>query len=96
VKTAPARFVQCAERIFSLTANGPDDLECALAGIDRFEAFLKSINCPTRLSEMGIDDQLIEICARETLRIIHDANGHLPARSPMTEADIVSVLRAAA
>jgi hypothetical protein len=45
---------------------------------------------------MGIDDQLIETCARETLRIIHDANGQLPARSPMTEADIVSVLRTAA
>jgi len=88
--------VQFAERIFGLTAKGPDDLECALAGIDRFEAFLKSIGCPTRLSEVEIDEQLIETYARETLRIIHDENGRLPARAPMTEADIVSVLRAAA
>jgi len=95
-QAAPARFVQFAERIFGLTAKGPDDLECALAGIDRFEAFLKSIGCPTRLSEVDIDEQLIETYARETLRIIHDENGRLPARAPMTEADIVSVLRAAA
>ncbi|MGB7934664.1 MAG: iron-containing alcohol dehydrogenase, partial [Gammaproteobacteria bacterium] len=95
-KTAPAKFVQFAVRIFGLTAKAADDMECALAGIDHFEAFLKSINCPTRLSEVGIDDQLIETYARETLRIIHDANGRLPARAPMTEADIVSVLRAAA
>ena len=95
-QTAPAKFVQFAERIFGLTAKGPDDLECALAGIDRFEAFLKSIGCPTRLSEVDIDEQLIETYAKETLRIIHDENGRLPARTPLTEADIVSVLRAAA
>ena len=95
-QTAPAKFVQFAERIFGLTATGPDDLECALAGIDRFEAFLKSIGCPTRLSEVGIDEPLIENYAKETLRIIHDENGRLPARVPMTQADIVSGLRAAA
>jgi alcohol dehydrogenase YqhD (iron-dependent ADH family) len=95
-QTAPAKFVQFAERIFGLTATGPDDLECALAGIDRFEAFLKSMGCPTRLSEVDIDDKLIETYAKETLRIIHDENGRLPARTPMTQADIVSVLHAAA
>jgi alcohol dehydrogenase YqhD (iron-dependent ADH family) len=94
-QTNTAKFVQFAERIFSLTAKGPDDMECALAGIDRFEAFLKSIGCPTRFSELGIDDQLIETYAKETLRIIHDENGLLPARAPMTEVDIVGVLRAA-
>jgi len=94
-KTNPAKFVQFAERIFGLAATGPDDLECALAGIDRFEAFLRSIGCPTRLSELGIDDALIETYATETLRIVHDDNGLLPARPAMSAADIVGVLRAA-
>jgi alcohol dehydrogenase YqhD (iron-dependent ADH family) len=66
-----------------------------LAGIDRFEDFLKSIGCPTHFSELGIDDKLIETYAKETLRIIHDEDGLLPARPPMSEADIVGVLRAA-
>jgi len=92
----PARFVQFAERIFGLTSRGPDDLECALAGIDRFEAFLASIGCPTRFSDLGIDDTLIETYAKETLRIVHDAKGNLPARPPMSGEDIVAVLRAAA
>ncbi len=95
-RTHTARFVQFAERIFGLSASGPDDLECALAGIDRFEAFLESIGCPTRFSELGIDGQLVETYAKETLRIVHDASGRLPARPPMTEADLVEVLRAAA
>jgi hypothetical protein len=32
--------------------------------------------------------------AKDTLRIIHDGNGKLPARPAMSEADIVGVLRA--
>ena len=94
-KTNTPKFVQFATRIFGLTAKGPDDRECALAGIDRFEAFLKSIGCPTHLSEVGIDGQLLETYAKETLRITHDKDGNLSARPPMTEADIVAVLRAA-
>lgn len=94
-RTNTAKFVQFAERIFGLTAAGPDDIDCALAGIDRFEAFLKSIGCPTRFAELGIDDQLVETYAKETLRIVHDEEGLLPARPAMSEADIVGILRAA-
>lgn len=90
-----AKFMQFAQRIFGLTASGPDYMECALAGIDCFEAFLTSVGCPTRFSALGIDDQLIETYAKEALRIIHDENGLLPARPAMSEADIVSVLHAA-
>lgn len=93
-KANTAKFVQFAERIFGLSAKGPNDLECALAGIARFEEFLKSIGCPTRFSDLGIDGKLIEAYAKETLRIIHDENGKLPGRPPMTQEDIVEVLRA--
>ncbi len=94
-RTNPAKFVQFAERIFGLKSKGSDDLDCALAGIDRFEQFLKSIGCPTRFSDLGIDGSLIETYAKETLRIINDGNGKLPARPAMSEADIVGVLKAA-
>lgn len=90
-----AKFVQFAERIFGLSPTGPDDLACALAGIDLLEAFLKSIGCPTRFADLGIDGSLIETYARDTLRIVNDGNGTLPARPPMTEADIIAVLRTA-
>lgn len=89
----PAKFAQFARRVMGVT--GGDDLACALEGIDRFEAFLKSIGCPTRFSDLGIGDELLETYATDTLKIIHDENGNLPARPAMTEADIVAVLRAA-
>jgi alcohol dehydrogenase len=91
----PEKFVQFAERIFGLKAKSSDDLDCALQGIDRFEFFLKSIGCPTRLSELNIDDTLIARYAQDTLRILHDENGNLPGRPAMTEADIIAVLKAA-
>lgn len=94
-KRNPAKFVQFAERIFGLKSKGADALDCALAGIAKFEAFLKEIGCPTRFSEVGIDGKLFTKYAQETLRIIHDGNGKLPAQPPMSEADIVSVLQAA-
>ncbi len=91
----PEKFVQFAERLFGLRAEGPDDRDCALRGIDAFETFLKGIGCPTRLSELGIDGGLIDRYARDTLRLLHDGEGNLPGRPAMTEADIVAVLRAA-
>lgn len=89
------KFVQFAERIFGLDAKNSSDLDCALEGIDRFEAFLKSIGCPTRLSELGIGDALLTEYAKETVRIIHDDKGLLPGQPPMSKADIVAVLRSA-
>jgi alcohol dehydrogenase YqhD (iron-dependent ADH family) len=89
------KFVQFAERIFGLKAKGADDLDCALKSVDRFEAFLKSIGCPTRLSELNIDDTLIARYAQDTLRIIHDESGKLPGRPAMSKEDIVGVLRSA-
>jgi alcohol dehydrogenase YqhD (iron-dependent ADH family) len=94
-KSRPVEFVQFAERIFGLKAKGSHDLDCALQSIDRFEDFLRSIGCPTRLSELDIDDSLITQYARDTLRIVHDEDGNLPARPAMSEADMEAVLRAA-
>lgn len=93
-KARPAKFAQFAQRVMGVPTGG-DDLACALAGIDRFEAFLKAIGCPTRFSDLGIGDELIATYAKETLRIVNDGNGHLPARPAMSEADIIAVLRAA-
>lgn len=93
-KTRPARFAQFAQRIFGLPA-GQDDLTCAMEGIDLFEKFLRSIGCPTRLSELKIGDELLVRYAQDTLRVINDGNGKLPGRPLLSEADIVEVLRAA-
>ncbi len=93
-KARPAKFAQFARRVMGVPP-GDDDRAAALEGIDRFEAFLRSIGCPTRLSEIGIGEELLERYAADTVRIVHDSKGRLPSRPPMTRDDIVGVLRAA-
>jgi len=91
----PEKFVQFAERIFGLRGKDADNLDCALEGIKRFETYLHSIGCPTRLSELKIDDTLITRYAQDTLRIIHDKHGNLPGRPPLSGSDIEQILRSA-
>jgi alcohol dehydrogenase len=93
-KARPQRFAQFAQRIFALPA-GQDDFSCAMTGVDLFEKFLRSIGCPTRLSELNIGDELLVRYAQDTLHIINDGKGNLPGRPLMTAADIVEVLRSA-
>jgi alcohol dehydrogenase len=94
-KARPARFAQFAQRVLGVPARPDDELGCALEGVERFEAFLRSIRCPTRLSQLGIGEALLARYAQDTLRIVRDAEGRLPGRPPMTKADIVGVLRSA-
>lgn len=92
-QSRPARFAQFAERIFRLPLKHVEDKDAAAEGIDLFEAFLRSIGCPTRLSQAGIGDALLDRYAHDTLLVAHDAEGHLPGRPPMSEADIIDMLR---
>jgi len=94
-KARPAKFVQFAERIFGLKAKNSGDLDCALEGINRFEAFLQSISCPIRLSELGIEDELFSQYAKDAALVLHDENGNLLGRPPMSKEDIVEVLQSA-
>jgi alcohol dehydrogenase len=59
------------------------------------EGFLEGIGCPTRLSQLGLGEALLPRYAADTVRMIHDGEGRLPGRPPMSEADIVEVLRSA-
>ncbi|SHF13071.1 alcohol dehydrogenase [Desulfacinum infernum DSM 9756] len=94
-KARPQRFAQFARRVFGLQADGRGDLELAMEGIDRFEAFLRSIGCPTRLSELGIGDELIPRYAEDAALVLRDEHGNLLGRPPMSKADIEAVLRSA-
>ena len=94
-QTRPARFAQFAQRIFGLSLKHPDDRDAAMEGIDRFEAFLHSIGCPTRLSQLEIGEALLDRYAQDTLHIIHDGEGRLPGRLPMSEKDIIEILSSA-
>jgi alcohol dehydrogenase len=94
-KTRPARLAQFATRILGMSPEGKDEMTLAQEGIDAFDAFLKSIGCPTRLSELGIGDELFEQYAEDAVLVVRDENGNLPGRPALSKADIVTVLKSA-
>jgi len=66
-----------------------------MEGIDAYARFLSEIGCPSRLSEVGIGDALLTQYAKDAALVLHDAQGRLLGRPPMSQEDIVGVLRAA-
>lgn len=94
-KARPERLAQFATRIFGLSGEGKNQSALAMQGIDAFEAFLQSIGCPTRLSELGIGDELFSQYAEDAVLVVRDEDGNLPGRPPLSKADIVTVLKSA-
>ncbi len=94
-RSRPARFAQFAQRVLGVPLEAGQEAECAREGVERFEAFLKSLGCPTRLSELGIGDAMLERYAEDVVRFVHDQEGRLPGRPPMSKEEIVGVLRSA-
>ncbi|MGD9807196.1 MAG: iron-containing alcohol dehydrogenase [Deferribacterales bacterium] len=95
-KVHPERFVLFAKNVLDLEQGGKSDVDFALEGIDVFEAFLKEIGCPTRLSEVGIkDESLFEQYAKDSMLVVNDGSGKLLSRPPMSVEDIVGVLKSA-
>jgi alcohol dehydrogenase YqhD (iron-dependent ADH family) len=95
-KTRPERFAQFAQRVFGLSPEGKDALTLGMEGIDAYVDFLRDIGCPTRLSELGIGDELFDQYAKDAVLVVHDDQGRLPGRPPMHLDNILDVLRLAA
>lgn len=94
-RVRPERFARFAQRIFNLAPEDKNDLTLAMEGIDAFVGFLRSIGCPTRLSELGIGDELFEQYAEDAALVLKDDQGNLLGRPPMSKRDIVAMLRTA-
>lgn len=91
----PERFAQFAERVFNISPEGKDTLTLGMEGINAYEIFLNEIGCPTKLAEVGINDELFEQYAKDAALVVRDENGKLLGRPPMTTEDIVEVLKSA-
>ncbi len=94
-RARPERLAQFVRRIFGLAPEGKDELRLAMEGIDRFEVFLRTIGCPTRLSALGIKDDLLVRYAQDAVLVIRGEDGNLPGRPPLSNEDIIEVLRSA-
>jgi alcohol dehydrogenase YqhD (iron-dependent ADH family) len=91
-KSRLARYAQFAERIFGMSAKGKDPEKLALEVIDRFEAWIKGLGVQTRLGEVGIGKDKIDMLTDDIARVSFGPDGKLGARVPATKEDVRAVL----
>ncbi len=62
----PEKFIQFAQRVFGITGNNQ---QCALQGIERLKNWFASINSPTTLGQVGINESAIAEIADNALAL---------------------------
>ena len=67
---------------------GKDPEAVALEGIDRFEGFLKSIGVPTRLSDVNVSADEIDVLTDDVVKISFGSDGKLNSRPPIDREDV--------
>jgi alcohol dehydrogenase YqhD (iron-dependent ADH family) len=92
-KAGPGKWAGFARRVMGVVCE--DDMKAAVEGIDRLEAFFKSIGAPTRLHEVGISKESIHMLAEDTVRVSGD-KGFVASRPGLTAADIEEILMSVA
>ena len=85
------RYAQMAMRVFGCQMDFDHPERTALEGIDRLQAFWRSIGLPLTMTELGVDPSDIPML---TQKAKCDERGLLGAFVPLTKADIESILRA--
>ena len=85
--TVTARFAKFARNVWGL--QGEDDAALALQGIEALEAFIATLDLPSTLTEVGIDETHFEEMA------VHaDLGGRLSkSYSPLMKEDAVAILK---
>ncbi|HEY60775.1 MAG TPA: iron-containing alcohol dehydrogenase [Anaerolineae bacterium] len=90
-KTRLDRYVQFGERVFNVDHKNKTQEKVALEGMELFEAFLEKINVPTRLSQVGINEEEIDSFTEDVVRVSFGSNGMLRSRPPVTRQGVEEV-----
>jgi len=86
-KDGLSKFCRFAENVWGIKAEGKTEDEVALEGIDALEKFIREINLPVTLRELGIDESL-------DLKIVADSCGlSSGSYKKMTHEEILDIFR---
>jgi alcohol dehydrogenase YqhD (iron-dependent ADH family) len=88
-------YVQFSQRIFGININGKPQREMALEGIECFENFLKRINLPTRLSDVGVRASALEELVADVVKISFGPDGNLKSKPPVDRRSVQKVFETA-
>ncbi|MFC5701437.1 iron-containing alcohol dehydrogenase [Cohnella faecalis] len=82
------RFAQYAVRVWKVNPDGKTDEEVALAGIQATRDFFTRIGAPSKLSEVGVGDEKIDVMAAEAVRF-----GPIGSFKKLNKDDVAEIYR---
>ena len=85
------RYVQFADRILGMDVNGKEPDAVAQSAIDQFDSFLKGIGVPTRLSDLQITGDDIDVMVDDVVRISFGQDGKLNSRPPIDREQVKTI-----
>jgi len=89
-KSRLEQYVNLAVNVFGVEQSMSKE-NIALEGIKRFEEFLRSIEVPTSLSDVNIEEDAIDFLTSEVVKISFNADNKLQGRPPASRKDVKSV-----
>lgn len=94
-KRRPAPYKRFAIRVMDVDPAGKSDNEIIVEGIDRFEAFLRKIDVPTSLGQVGVGADELQPILDNAIKVSFGADGNLACNPIMSPQDVLNVLKAA-
>lgn len=91
----PEPYLRFAKRVMDVDAAGKLDADVIAQGIAKFSGFLKSINVPTTISELGVKVSDFDKIISTVKEVSFGADGQLACDPMMSEDDIREVLKLA-
>lgn len=82
------KFVEYAKNVWDVSADGKNEFEIAMEGIDKTSEFFSSLGMPSTLSEFKIDDSRLEEMAEKAV-----AFGDLGSFSKLGKDEVLQILR---
>ena len=94
-KRRKKQYFRFAQNVMLVQVEGKTENEVILEGIQSFEEFLKNTGAPVRLKDMGIEHPDIENIVKTVVKVSFGPDGYLACNPPVSQEDIVSILKEA-
>jgi len=94
-KAKPERYAGFARRVMRVDPHGKTREQVADAGIEAFRSFIARSGVPTRLREAGVEASDLPAIVADVRKVSFNADGVLACNPPVSETELMEILRKA-
>lgn len=91
----PNQYYRFATNVMQVDPKGKSQMEVIEEGINAFKDFLVSIGTPTSMSQSGITSDDLQQILEGVVRVSFGADGNLSCQPPVSQSDVMNLLKLA-